>query len=285
MVSLVFPTFNRLHTLKKVIDSYLSVKEYGEIIFIDDGSSDGTYEFLLHLQSELGDKYLKIVRHDRNLGLPAARNSGIKEAKFKYIMMGEDDVVLDKDYVSTLISELEKNNYDIIAGRILYKRRGESFEDTLARCNREKGPFINYWLMSAFYSRPLKENRLVPFLHSIALGRTDVYKKISYDTSYHAREETDFYLRVTESGYRVAFTPFAHCFHLEPDKGRGGGWSMGLLRYQAIAVRNNNSLVERHYDTLKKWGMRGNKFTFKFLHFINRGRIVLKYLRTSISHK
>lgn len=281
IVSLVIPTYNRKHTLIKVIDSYLCQGNLKELIFVNDGSTDDTYEYLKSLRASVSNPVIKIENHPKNLGLPRARNTGISIASGDFIMMGEDDVILREDYVSTLVNCLLDSEADIIAGRILYSKNGETLDETIERCNKYKSKIINYWAMSVMHSMPFSEHIELPFFHSIGLGKAEFYKKVLYSPEFVAREETDFYIRAGKEGAKLILCPHTMCFHLPQDKGKGGGWSRGVLKYQNIAIRNNNMLVDRHYDYMKKWGMKGNKITFKLIHLINRARILYKYFRYS----
>lgn len=284
-VSLIIPTYNRMHTLVKVIDSYLCQRNLKEIIFVDDGSTDDTFAYLKSLQANIKSyPVIKIETHSKNLGLPRARNTGINLATGNYITMGEDDVILKEDYVSTLLKCMKEIGADIIAGRILYSQAGETFEETIDRCNRYKRGIINYWAMSVLNSIPFQGHMEVPFFHSIGLGKVEIYKNMLYNPDFIAREETDFYARAGKAGAKLILCSHTMCFHLPQDKGRGRGRSIGVLKYQLIAIKNNNMLVDRHYEYMKKWGMKGNKFTFKLIHFLNRLRIVYKYYRFSVRH-
>ena len=282
-VSILIPTYNRINTFIKVINSYLRQKNLHELIFVDDGSDDGTYEYL---QEEAKfHPVIKFQRHRENHGVSVARNNGIDLATGTYILFGEDDLYLPDDYVSTLVDCMDQSKADIIAGRIVYNRVGETFQETINRCNQYKGPLVNYWLMSGFYLKNVPDHQEMPFLHAISLVKSAVCKKIKFDTSFFAREETDFYLRAIKEGFRVVFCPHTICVHLPRDMGKeGGGWRVGVLKYQYLATKNNNMLVDRHYDILKQWGMKGNKMTFKLLHLLNRIRIVYLYFRFSIKH-
>lgn len=286
IVSLIIPTYNRKHTLMKVIDSYLCQRNLKEIIFVVGGSTDGTFEYLKSLEVKIKPyPILKIERqHHRNFGLPNARNIGIKVATGEYIMMGEDDVILKENYVSTLLNCLQETGADIIAGRILYSKNGETLDETIERCNKYKSKIINYWAMSIMHSVPFSEHVELPFFHSIGLGKAEIYKKVLYNPDFVAREETDFYIRAGKTGAKLILCPHTMCFHLPQDKGKGGVWRVGIFRYQRIAIKNNNMLIDRHYEFMKEWGMKGNKFTFKFIHFLNRLRILYKYYRYSAKH-
>lgn len=79
-VSVVIPAYNYAKYLPKAIDSVL-LQDYTdyEIIVVDDGSTDNTAEIV----AAYGDKVRYIYK--QNAGLPAARNTGIKAAKYDYI--------------------------------------------------------------------------------------------------------------------------------------------------------------------------------------------------------
>ena len=87
-VSAVIATYNRAHLLRHAIESVLA-QDYPnlELIVVDDGSSDGT-EALVRGYSAGRVRYL---RHSRNRGLPAGRNSGIDAAEGEYVAFLDDD--------------------------------------------------------------------------------------------------------------------------------------------------------------------------------------------------
>jgi glycosyltransferase involved in cell wall biosynthesis/GT2 family glycosyltransferase len=281
-VSIVIPTYNRKYTLEMVIDSYLGQKYLHELIFIDDGSTDGTYEYL-QKQAE-SHPFIKIKRHEKTRGVSNSRNEGIDLVRGDYILFGEDDLFLSEDYVEALMRCIDETEADIVGGRIFYSKKGESVQNVIRHSENNRGSVINYWMMSGDYSVKTSGPRQMPFLHAISLAKTDVCRRIRFDEAFFAREETDFYLRACKEGFKVMFCPDTYCIHLKRDRGRGGGWRVGPLKYQFLATKNNNMLVDRHYALLKKWGMKGNKFTFKLLHLINRIRILYLYHKLAISY-
>ncbi|MEE9446993.1 MAG: glycosyltransferase [Arenicellales bacterium] len=85
-ISVIIPTFNRAHTLKRALDSVLA-QQYlpAEIIVVDDGSEDETQSLL--------EGYPNIVKFKQasNLGVSAARNTGIAEAKYLWLAFLDSD--------------------------------------------------------------------------------------------------------------------------------------------------------------------------------------------------
>lgn len=88
LVSVVVTTFNRSKLVRRAIDSVLhQTWQWLELIVVDDFSTDGTAALL----SEIHDPRLRTIRHEQNLGLGDARNSGIREARGKYVAFLDDD--------------------------------------------------------------------------------------------------------------------------------------------------------------------------------------------------
>ena len=113
-VSAVIPTFNRGHCLLRAINSVLAqTTPVDEIIVVDDGSDDKTYDLLE--KSELLDMrgQLPNIRYlyQENKGVSAARNLGIKEAENEYIALLDSDDAWAKTKIERQALKLEKKNF------------------------------------------------------------------------------------------------------------------------------------------------------------------------------
>ena len=118
--SIIVPIYNekdsivKLHKgLKNTLDTLN--KSY-EIIFIDDGSNDSSFELMKKLDP------LKIIRFRKNFGQTAAIDAGIKEARGDMIITLDGDGQNPPEEIPKLIKKLEKENYDIVSGW-RYKRK------------------------------------------------------------------------------------------------------------------------------------------------------------------
>jgi glycosyltransferase involved in cell wall biosynthesis len=96
-ISVVIPAYNYAHYLPRTIDSILK-QDYppAEIIVVDDGSTDNTAEVV----AKYGDKVRRI--YQKNAGLPAARNTGIRAARHDYIAFSD----ADDEWEPTMLSRL-----------------------------------------------------------------------------------------------------------------------------------------------------------------------------------
>jgi len=89
-VSVIIPTYNRAHLIGRAIQSVLNqTYQDFEIIIVDDGSTDNTEEVIKEFQEQ--DKRVKYIKHDKNKGGSAARNTGIKTARGEYIAFQDSD--------------------------------------------------------------------------------------------------------------------------------------------------------------------------------------------------
>jgi len=87
-VSVILPTYNRARTLGRAILSVLNqTYQDFELLVIDDASTDDTSE-LIH---SIDDPRIRYIRHQDNHGAGAARNSGIKAAKGRFVAFQDSD--------------------------------------------------------------------------------------------------------------------------------------------------------------------------------------------------
>lgn len=88
LVSVVIPTYNRIHTLPASVDSVLkqSYKNL-ELIIMDDGSTDGTEEYV----KGITDARVRYRKADKNMGPSAARNRGAELAQGEYLAFQDSD--------------------------------------------------------------------------------------------------------------------------------------------------------------------------------------------------
>lgn len=95
LISVIIPTFNRAWTLKRAVDSALSQDyRHREIIVVDDGSTDRTRELL----AGYGDKIRVLVQ--KNKGVSAARNLGIRKSRGDFIALLDSDDAWEKNKLS-----------------------------------------------------------------------------------------------------------------------------------------------------------------------------------------
>jgi GT2 family glycosyltransferase len=116
-VSIVVASYNGDRTLKACLDSLfrLNYRNY-EVILVDDGSTDATRQIAVEFPA------LRYFRHEKNLGLSLARNTGIAAAEGEVVAFTDSDCRADEDWLYYLISDLVDGPFAGIGGPNLLPR-------------------------------------------------------------------------------------------------------------------------------------------------------------------
>lgn len=122
-VSVIVPIYNYSKLIPSLINSILNQKtKYNfELILVDDGSTDGA--------SEICDDFANkdnrvVVIHQKNAGIGAARDTGLNNARGKYIMFADCDDFVKDEFIETMLDEAYKTDNDIvICGYTLVKKQ------------------------------------------------------------------------------------------------------------------------------------------------------------------
>ena len=114
-LSIVIPAYNESKNVtilyRKITDVLKTLKKSYEIIYVDDGSRDGTYEEL----KEIKDKHVKVIRFRRNFGQTAALDAGFKESKGDVVITLDSDLQNDPADIPRLLEKIDEG-FDIVAG-------------------------------------------------------------------------------------------------------------------------------------------------------------------------
>ncbi len=113
-ISIVVPIYNEEGNVRELHREIVEVCERErytyEVIFIDDGSEDGTGRICKELAP------LKYIRMRKNFGQTAAMDAGIKAAQYDYIVTMDGDLQNDPEDIPRLVQYLEEKDLDIVSG-------------------------------------------------------------------------------------------------------------------------------------------------------------------------
>src|SRR4051794_27194380 len=106
VVSAIVPVFNRARVIGEAVDSLArqSLRNI-EIIVVDDGSTDASAE----AAQRAGGPLVRVIRHESNRGIPAARNMGLQAARGKYIAWLDSDDLARPGRLERQATYLERN--------------------------------------------------------------------------------------------------------------------------------------------------------------------------------
>ena len=113
-LSVVIPAFNEATTIGRVIQTVADQPLVGEIIIIDDASTDNTQTQLASLTAL--PIPLKILRHTTNQGKGAALRTGIKAATLPYVIIQDADLEYDPREYPTILEPLLEDRADVVYG-------------------------------------------------------------------------------------------------------------------------------------------------------------------------
>ena len=111
LASIIVPIYNVEKYLDECVQSIVSQTYRNiEILLIDDGTKDKSGE-IADCWAER-DERIRVI-HQKNQGISAARNIGLREVKGEYIFFVDSDDYIAENYVEELVSAMEKENTDI----------------------------------------------------------------------------------------------------------------------------------------------------------------------------
>jgi O-antigen biosynthesis protein len=109
LMSIIVLNWNRLHYSKQTIENIIKNTTIPhELIFVDNGSKDGTREYLLDMQTKTNAKNVICQFNSRNLGVAGGRNSGIVKATGDYLVTIDDDILVPKDWDILMVEACDK---------------------------------------------------------------------------------------------------------------------------------------------------------------------------------
>jgi glycosyltransferase involved in cell wall biosynthesis len=120
-LSVVIPVFNEKATVAEVLRRVQSVEIDKEIVVVDDGSTDGTREFLSSLAgpaaaSSIRNDNIRVFLHDKNQGKGAAVRRGILEARGQCILIQDADLEYNPLDYHTLLAPIDNGVADVVFG-------------------------------------------------------------------------------------------------------------------------------------------------------------------------
>ena len=118
-ISIVIPVYNVAPYIAECLQSVKQQTWQGwlECIIVDDcGTDDSMAIVKRELEDYNGKIHFRIVHHEKNLGLSAARNSGLDAVQGDYVYFLDSDDEITPDCIECLASPLENENYELIVG-------------------------------------------------------------------------------------------------------------------------------------------------------------------------
>jgi cellulose synthase/poly-beta-1,6-N-acetylglucosamine synthase-like glycosyltransferase len=241
-ISLYIPCYNAERYIARTLEGALrQTCSLDEILVINDGSRDCT--------REIASRYpVRIVSHEQNRGLPAARNTGFRSARNELVASLDADCVAEPDWLEKLVPHLDDPKVAGASGRL---------EETLLTSLADRWRQAHLpedWGNSVVVNPPFLFG--ANGLHrKSAMEEAGGYDEVAMRAS---GEDTDMSRKLLERGYNLIYDPVAVIKHIKQDTLRSvldtrwKWWRYGVQAYfQRIRLRSIAATFYRaHFRTM-----------------------------------
>jgi glycosyltransferase involved in cell wall biosynthesis len=113
VVSIIIPAFNEIGTIDRIVNAIRALPVHKQIVVVDDGSTDGTRDYIANLSSISG---IDVCLHDRNSGKGAAIQSGIQRAIGDVVIVQDADLEYVPSDILLVIEPIVRREADVVYG-------------------------------------------------------------------------------------------------------------------------------------------------------------------------
>lgn len=231
LISLVIINYNNKSYLKRCISSiFEQIYKNVDIIFIDNESKDGSYEFM---KEEYSNSNILLIRNDVNNGYAGAANQGIKLSKGKYVMILNPDIIMEPDFLEKMYRFIDKDeSIGALSGKLLkYDFENDkklNYIDSAGIIMFKSTRCIDRGQNEEDLGQYDKTEQVFGVCGAAPMYRKSVLEKVAIDGEYFDedffayKEDIDLSWRINLIGFKNMYYPKAIAYH-----GRGLGGSKG----------------------------------------------------------
>lgn len=201
-VSVYLPAFNMEKYIRNCLEGVLNqYRKPDEIILVNDGSTDRTMNEVYDLRDKI-----KIINHDTNKGLAAARNTGVGAARNEIVATLDTDAVPERDWLDNLIVPFTLSG-DIGATRgAMYEKYSRNLADA--------------WRTINMFQHSGPQSKIIPWIAGCnhAVRKSAWEKAGGFDEKFKTNyEDMTFSKALKDAGYYIFYTPDAVVWHHKQD--------------------------------------------------------------------
>lgn len=232
-ISVIIPCFKARNFLAESLASLASQTcRPHEVILIDDCSPEPIDDLVADYEQLPGAVSVRVIRHEKNKGLGASRNTGIRAAHCRWVALLDHDDLWAPDHLASLVEAREENQGDLIFCTV--KQFCEKTDDSLGLWGPQPGETGDKLPMALF-----ERSFITP---SATLIRRDLLLELDgFDTDprVHLCEDLDLWLRLLERGARFVHVGRPTCFYRKHDQAATS--RQGYMSFQSAWVRQKNA--------------------------------------------
>jgi GT2 family glycosyltransferase/glycosyltransferase involved in cell wall biosynthesis len=260
-VSIIIPVFNNVEFTRQCLKALIgTISGLGhEIIIVDNGSTDGTREFL----KELGEQ-VNTISINENRGFAKACNQGALAANGNYLVFLNNDTIPQHGWLTELVGFMDSHpDAGVVGCKLLYP------DDTIQHCGasmRFDHGFFRHHYKFLHRDHPLvnRVRELDAVTAACCITPRKLFLELGmFDEGYlNGCEDMDYCTAVRESGHMVYYNPASVIYHLEsrtkrPKDMDRENFGRYLSRWGSSRMKNEMEL----YAEDGFWQQEGNRFT------------------------
>jgi GT2 family glycosyltransferase len=242
-VSAIIPTWNRADLLESILANLRGqTRPPDQIIVVDNGSRDNTGDVSRRFDADL-------ITFPENRGFSAAVNAGIEQSNCEWLLIANNDVVLQPQWLDRLLTAAMAENAPFAAGKLMQTADQRRIDGTWDMVSRAAYAWrCGYGRLDGALWSARRRIWFAPM--TAALFHRSVFEKIGLlDTRFEAYyEDVDFGIRCTLAGLEGIYEPSAVAVH--GDKTTLGRSSP---RTMFLTARNQVLLLAKHYSRKTLW--------------------------------
>lgn len=255
-VSIIIPCFNHAHFLQSSIESCIKLDiPQKEIILIDDGSTDYT--------RSISSSYPQVrYIYQENQGLPAARNTGARHARGKFIcFLDADDWLITEGFLQNLEFLRNNSQFAFVSGcHIIRNQDGTDFLYCIKDVPDNSYDFL---LQGNYIGNP-----------AAVIFKKETVEQYPFDTSpeIFGCEDYDQYLNITKA-HQVAHRPIPVSYYRRHTNNMSNNKTMMLNSVLNVLGRQKRSGLSAYQMELVKKGIAHWMYHYDYINFIDNGTI------------
>jgi glycosyltransferase involved in cell wall biosynthesis len=201
-ISVVLVAYNAISTVTSALDSLLvQTKVPDEIVFVDDCSSDGTFELVSQWSNKLQSTSMKLIRNPINLGAAASRNIGVQACSGCYVIFCDSDDLMCRNRVARQFEALQGSAVSYVSSIKFYPNQ---YKTTHINSNYTGLLPFDTALKKFLLGAEVDVDIFVPSC-TLGVRRKEFWEVEGFDSSLVRLEDVDFALRASRKGFRFDF--------------------------------------------------------------------------------
>lgn len=253
LASIIITTYNRrealVETVKTLAKQTIPADRY-EIVIVDDGSTDGTYEAISSLSTPCA---VRCFRHFENRGISAGRNLAIRNAIGRYLILVSDDLLVPEDFIAKHLDTLERYpGWWVVGGfhqlesltETPFGRYLDQLEKGYEEMRKAASVGVDLWELSC------------PTARNLSLPRADLDRTGIFDEQFrNSCEDQDLAHRAKLVGIRFLYNAGITCLHNDQvSQIKRCCWQQERFAHETVLLVDKYPAIHGHCELARKNG-------------------------------